>query len=123
MNKSFDINEFIKYCESTEENEWCVDVVRTRDGKNCLFGHLFAFAGNDYLGCQFWDMFEECWATTYMVYPVNDGENERYQQKTPKQRCVAYLKNLRDGLEKTTHQIMEEDYKLYLASTAKEESA
>lgn len=48
------------------------------------------------------------WATTFMIYPVNDGENPKYTQETPKQRCLAYLKDLRDGKEKNTRQLMAE---------------
>lgn len=108
MNNKFCINEFIIYCENTTDDEWCLNVVRDNSGKNCLFGHLFKFAGDDKLGNYFWDYFEANYATTYMVYPINDGSNKNYQQDTPKARCLAYLKNLRDGIEKTTIQIMDD---------------
>lgn len=94
--------EFINYCSATSENEWTTDVVRTRDGKNCLFGHLVDwYYGKGYDGniSPAWDMFEDIWSSTYMVYNINDGKNPSYQQPTPKQRCLAYLKNLWLGLE------------------------
>lgn len=48
-----------------------------------------------------------------MIYPVNDGEspnwmNYRYDQATPKERVIAYLRNLSAGLELTTNQIMDQ---------------
>lgn len=105
-----DLNPFIEYLEKTSENEWVVDVVRTQNGKNCMFGHLVNwFYGKEYKEniMPIWDAFESMWATSYMIYPVNDGEapkwmNEKYEQKTPKERVIAYLKNLRDGKEDTT---------------------
>lgn len=67
-----------------------------------MFGHLFDIGGSKLM-----DEFEEI-ATTYMVYPVNDKLHPEYQQDTPKQRCIAYLKDLSDGKQKTTYDLMEE---------------
>ena len=110
------LNPFIKYLEDTKEEEWAVDVVRTKNGANCMFGHLVNwFYGKDYKDniMPIWDAFESMWATSYMVYPVNDGQapkwmNEKYEQKTPKGRVVAYLKNLRDKKEKNTDDLWKE---------------
>lgn len=102
------IQEIIDYMESTSEESWGVDVVRTSDGKNCFFGHLFNMGSDESESNFIWSAFEEGWATTYMIYQVNDGADPRYQQVTPKQRVVQYLKDLRDGKAKTTHQLMEE---------------
>jgi hypothetical protein len=98
----FSLDLILSYLENTTEDSWCTDVVKTKAGKSCLFGHLFDLGGG-----ELWDWFENI-ATTYMIYPVNDGENVNYQQPTPKQRCIAYLKDLQSGKEKTTYQIMEE---------------
>lgn len=104
-----DLNKIIDYLQSTSEDSWCCDVVKTKDGKNCLFGHLFDYGGGDNgNGSYVFEMFEELYATTYMVYPVNDGANKNYQQPTPKQRCIAYLENIRDGKEKTSCQLWDE---------------
>lgn len=109
--KLSNIDPFIQYLEKTDPNDWTMDVVRTKDGKNCLLGHLVNwFYGKDYEGniMDAWDWFNEIWATEYMFYPVNDGENPKYQQPTSKERCIAYLKDLRDGKEKTTPQLLKE---------------
>jgi len=103
--REYTSEEIITYLENTTEESWCMDVCRTKDGRNCLLGHLFDLGGN-YL-C---DLFEECFATTYMFFPVNDGKHPEYQQATPKQRCIAYIKDLASGKQKTTYQTMEEDY-------------
>lgn len=100
----FSIDNIIAYMEHTDAAKWATDVVRTKDGDNCFFGHLFNFAGG-----TLWNLFEEMYATEYMIYPVNDGENATYPQATAKERVIAYLKDLRDGKAKTTHQLMEEE--------------
>lgn len=115
MSYGFKIQDLINYLEKTKEEDWILWRCRTADGKGCVMSHIFDFGGGDEkdadgytLGGQSWDFFEECWATTYMIFPVNDGENKKYQQSTPKQRCLAYIKNLRDGIEKNTQQLFKE---------------
>jgi len=107
------LKEFISYCETTNDNEWGTKVVRNKaNTKNCMFGHLFNFGSNkggEKLANVYWDFFEGSIATTYMVYRVNDGQHTGYQQTTPKERCIAYLKNLENGSEKTVIKQMEED--------------
>ncbi len=102
------LQEIIDYMETTKEESWCVDVVRTKDQKNCFFGHLVNMESDPREGQFLWDIFEECIATTYMIFPVNDGENKDYQQPTPKQRVIAYLKDLRDKKTPTTQDLMRE---------------
>lgn len=117
-----DLSSFISYLENTKDSEWQTNRVRSKDNqKNCVMGHLV----NWYYGKGYhenispiWDTFESMWATTYMIYPVNDGEspkwmNESYNQKTPRERCIAYLKNLNPGKEKNTRQLYEEDVKRF----------
>ena len=112
IKESFEIQELIDFLETTPENSWRCDTVRSNDGKtNCVMGHVYAFGAGGYDkdgGSAAWNFFEAVWATTFMVYPVNDGKNPKYQQATPKQRCLAYLKDLRDGKEKSTRQLMDE---------------
>lgn len=97
------LDNIIRFIERTKEDMWCTKVVRTEDGKGCVMSHIFDMGGN-----FFWEMFESMYATTYMIYPVNDGENAGYPQATPKERIIAYLKDLRDGKAKTTQQLMNE---------------
>ena len=105
------LQQIIDYMEATTEESWGVDVVRnSKTGQNCFFGHLFNMESDEKEANRLWDWFENI-ATTYMVYPVNDGQNSLYQQPTPKQRVIAYLKDLRDGKAKNTYQIMDEYHK------------
>ena len=103
----YSLTEIIEYMEKTDEKDWCVDVVRSWNS-NCFFWHLHAMCKDDEEATFNWDMFEDQWATTYMIYPVNDGQNPKYQQATPKQRVLAYLKNLLNWIEKNTYQLMQE---------------
>jgi hypothetical protein len=97
------LDDIIEYLEKTEESSWCTDVVKTKGGKNCLFGHIFDFGGGKMM-----DLFESVVATTYMIYPVNDGEHPNYKQDTPKARCLAYLKDIREGKAKSTIRLFQE---------------
>ena len=114
----------IAYMESTEEDAWRVDTVRSADGKtNCFFGHLFNMGGTDERGSALWNTFEDRWATTYMIYPVNDGQNPAYPQSTPKKRVLAYLQALAEGTEMTTWQSMEAEYQAHLQDRAESRAA
>ena len=109
----FSIETIIDYMENTSEESWCEKVVRTTEGGNCFFGHLFSMGKDEAESNHLWDWFEDAYSTTYMIYPINDGTNSNYQQSTAKHRVLVYLRNLRDGIEKTTYQSMEEEYLLY----------
>lgn len=104
------LRDFIPYLEQTAEDNWCVDFVRMKDNEaNCLFGHLSDFCGHgDYDDVMpDFDWFESVVSTTFAVYAVNDGRNTRYQQPTPKQRCIAYMRDLLSGDALTTLPSME----------------
>ena len=110
------LDSIIAYMDATEDDAWRVDTVRSADGTtNCFFGHLFNMGGNDARGNELWSGFENLWASTYMLYPINDGTDSRYPQATPKQRVLAYLRDLKSGAAKNVPQLLEEDYAYYLA--------
>lgn len=113
VNSKLTIEAVIEYMEATTEESWCTKVVRTEQGGNCFFGHLFAMGKDQEESNLLWDWFENCYSTTYMIYPINDGEHSGYQQPTPKQRVIAYLKNLRDKVEKTAYESIEEEMEYY----------
>lgn len=105
--REYDLPKIIEYLENTAEDSWRTDVVK-KDGKNCLYGHLFDYGGNKVM-----DSFESHVATTYMFYPVNDGTHPKYPQPTPKQRCIAYIKDIQSGKELSTYASMELEYERY----------
>lgn len=111
---STDMQGFIDYCEGTKPQDWYLQRVRNKENtKNCLYGHLINwYYGKDYTGniSPIWDAFEEV-GSTYYVYPINDGSNPKYPQKTAKSRCIAYLKNVQSGEELWTAEAMELEMK------------
>ena len=98
----------IKFLEKTDENSWCVNVVR-KQNSNCLFGHIMNFfgVGDNSSRESEWCFFEGAYSTSYVVYLINDGKNQNYQQKSPKLRCIQYLRDILSGKEETTSQGME----------------
>lgn len=105
----FRLEEFLEYLKSTQEKSWCEKVTKTKDGRKCVLGHVFDFGRA--AGCSgnyAMDMFEEIYATSYMMFLVNDGDHPDYPQPTPKQRCISYFTNMMNGKEKTTQQLWKE---------------
>jgi len=108
---TFSLDDVISYMEATPDESWNVDTVRSSDGaRNCFFGHLFNMGKDEDESNDIWRWFESYWSTTYVIYRINDGSHERYPEETAKQRVIAYLKNLRSGVELDTMASMEEDY-------------
>ena len=111
ISKVEDLPAFIRYLESTTPEEWQVDTVRNKGNtKNCVMGHLVNYVyGKEFTGSisGAWDYFEEAWSSTYVIYPVNDGEDPNYPQDTAKARVIAYLSDLWLGLRTPTWRGME----------------
>lgn len=102
------LKEIIDYLSDIPEDAWLVDRVISRDfARCCVMGHIFKKGKTDEEGSGYWDLFESMVATTYMIYPVNDGTNPKYQQPTPKQRNLAYLNDILEGREETTMECMD----------------
>jgi len=120
--KDWPLKRIIAYMEATPTTSWTTDVVCSKDGQNCFYGHLHAMGGGDDQmgGSHLWDFFEECFATTYMLYPVNDGQDPDYPQPTAKARVIAYLKDLDAGKKKTTAELMEEYHQQYKDNRAQQ---
>lgn len=122
-----DLGSFIKYCEKTKPEEWYLHKVRNKGNtRNCLYGHLVNwYYGKDWDGniTPIWDAFEEV-GSTYYIYPINDGQNPKYPQKTARERCIAYLKNIESGDELWTWEAMDKAVKEMKApESLKSESA
>ena len=110
---------YIITLKNTKDTDWCIDVVRNKEGQNCLFGHIHKmgskgvyidgkFLSGDSGGGRLWDWFECAISSTYQIYLINDGKNPKYQQKTAKERCIAFIENVYSGKEQNTMESMEE---------------
>jgi hypothetical protein len=129
------LDDIIRVVEETDEAAWQEGVVRSIDGtRNCFFGHLHAHASSlaaslpqeiipaaylrgaphltaqDFVASRAWEWFEETFASTYVIYPLNDGPSKRYPQPTPRQRILAFLRALQSGFEMTTCESMDAEY-------------
>lgn len=104
--KNLFLNNFVIYLKGTTIESWCTKVYRTAEGRNCLYGHLADFVGNEYCSDAI-DIFENLYATTYMIFPVNDGTSDIYKQDNPRDRCIAYLENMIIGKEHTTIELFD----------------
>ena len=126
----------IEHLESTAADDWQTDVVRRDDPngvtRNCFFGHLYDLAGGDdpfpveakyrpeTCGSHWWNWFENRWATTFRLYPINDGQDHEYPQATAKERVIAFLRDLRSGRQLATEASMDADYARGLADDTKD---
>ena len=106
-NVSENVLKIIAYMESTTDEQWITEIVRSPcQTKHCAMSHIFNMGGDDEKLCnRWWNWFEDNIATTYMIYPVNDGEHPDYQQPTPKARVLAYLRDVLDGKQKTVWEL------------------
>ncbi len=112
------IDRILAYLENTKEEDWQLDIVRSKDSKkNCLFGHIFnigclgfqlhgKYYDEEVGGNMLWDWFEGALSTTFQVFLINDGKDDRYKQQTAKDRCIAFIKDIRCKNEENTFESM-----------------
>ena len=84
--------EFIEFFEAIPEEKWTVGSFIDEQGQCCAYGHLGCRDGqfpepvdSDAL-C---DLFRDC-----SVVRINDGQDARFKQPTPKQRILAALREI-----------------------------
>jgi hypothetical protein len=88
----FDVDYYIGRCEALPESEWCTGTVLNAAGQCCVIGHFF-HDGIDGLSRAFKGVLD------LSLVKVNDGEEARYQQPTPKQRILAALRDIKAANE------------------------
>lgn len=110
--KSF-LRDFIPYLESKPEDQW-IDVIfaNTDTSKRCVIYHFLGFVGQDYPRANCSNNLDWYEANVCFIHragcEVNDGNHPDYQQATPKQRSIAYLKNLLAGKELTPIELLDQ---------------
>lgn len=84
---------------TTPDSWWEGPTFRSPCGtKHCALSHIAEQFGMDAM-----DEFENTWSTSYVIgATVNDHPSERYPQAHPKDRVLAYIANLRSGVELDT---------------------
>jgi len=92
----YDLNYFIRKAENTSDDIWGMGAFNN-NGKKCFYG--LCGAEGKYGTFDIEDYPEAVALTeldddTKWVH-INDGYDKRYQQKTPKERCLARLYDLK----------------------------
>ena len=94
----YDYDYFINKFNNIPDDQWTTDRFTNEAGQHCAYGHC----GANRLGAGVFDT-EEASALYKLDIKhdlgfVNDGKHKHYQQPTPRERVVAYLTNLKQGL-------------------------
>ncbi len=96
----------IQYLKRTKDDQWLMRKCATKEqDKWCLRWHIVKYGESEMIDA--WSLFENCIANEFMIYPVNDWEDPRYKQATPKERCIAYLQDIHDWVQPNILQLME----------------
>ena len=106
------LNDFIPYLESTPESSW-IDIIfaNTDTSKRCVIWHFIGFVGQDNPDAKSSSNLDWYEANVCFIQlagcEVNDANHPDYQQATPKQRSISYLKNLLAGKELTPTELLD----------------
>lgn len=90
---NYNVNYFIKKFEAIPEEMWLAGGLGDNGGRRCALGHCHADALSSKATKE---------SSLLMVLlkfrapEINDGEDERYQQPTPKQRILAALNDVKN---------------------------
>ena len=105
--------DFITYLEATNEDSWIDVIFANKDtSKRCVIFHFLGFVGCDKPDSEFGSKNLD-WYDSHVCFiqqagcMVNDGNHSDYQQPTPKQRSISYLKNLLAGKELTPIEMLD----------------
>lgn len=82
------IQDFIDFYEAIPEEKWTVGIGDSRIGNTCAIGHLKTFIFDEFM------LLRHKNARLKDIYRVNDGKLSDFQQETPKQRVLAFLRSL-----------------------------
>lgn len=101
---------FIAKFEAIPENNWCEHYLEDDDDKHCAQGHCGVSTDNIIETWEGYTDNEEFFALArlfpdkskryeysgYIIADINNGDDVRYHQPTPKQRILAALYDIRD---------------------------
>lgn len=109
-----DIDFFIKFYEEIPEEKWCVGQFENNNGQSCAIGLLGVRQQGglfNYIKTELFESFCKVVPSEQNIfmnglYPncvssVNNGLISRYQQKTPKERVLAYLNDIKNKQHET----------------------
>ncbi len=88
----YDVDYFIRKFEAIPEEQWCTRQYTDDEGRHCALGWCRGFDGE--YGYAEEVALERI--APFFVPDVNDGNDVRYQQPTPKQRVLAALRDIKE---------------------------
>lgn len=97
----YTLDYFIEKFEAIPEDEWCTQLYVNENNQCCALGHCgVTFEKGSVEGITLNTLSIKALNSpntgNYMsIINVNDGEHPKYQQDTPKQRVLAFLKDLK----------------------------
>lgn len=116
---NYDVDYFIRKFEAIPELLWCIDALEDDQGRRCALGHCY---GTQMDGCT-----SESMALCAVIFighgsvpDINNGEDPRYQQPTPKQRILAALRDIKakQYAEQKLKETLTKDRIVYVACDA-----
>lgn len=91
----YDVDYFIRKFEAIPEEMWCTHLRYGGGGTHCALGHIEASSTNSGKEEFEFKMLMQGNQTSLTVVRINNGDDGRYQQPTPKQRILAALYDIK----------------------------
>lgn len=84
----------LSYYEPIPEEQWCTSALTDNKGRYCALGHLIGHQVVEgvWYGCRAYSQ-----ANVFGLSRVNDDDDPRYKQATPKARVITYLCDVLEG--------------------------
>ena len=104
--------DFYDFFAAIPAEKWCIDYTQNEAGQRCAWGHLGNYAGGHYGDVPVGGNEEALgrlasvlapfnqgpyYSTGSVVFDINNGRDERYQQDNPRDRILAALKDAIEG--------------------------
>lgn len=90
----YNVDYYIEKYEAIPEDEWCVNSYNGPNGSHCAMGHCGMRIGKTVTN-EVNELVLLFFLISTNVPCVNDGDDCRYQQRTPKQRILAALHDIK----------------------------
>lgn len=96
----YTVDYFINKFEAIPEEKWCIEKWAD-DDKRCAFGHCGVNTDNFLSYPSEAKGLADLFPLSCVVFDINDGDDKRYQQPTPKQRILAALYDIKKAQSPT----------------------
>lgn len=80
------LEEFRDYFAGIPEEKWCVIEIENDSGQRCAMGHLVCVGAS-----EAFNTFRDLLGNSVSVTSINNGDNPRFPQPTPRARILAAI--------------------------------